>query len=154
MGTLRDYSKPLMVAEKFSADQYVAICTQGSQYLYVDGTEAYQTFLGSTAYRVGSDGVFQDARHANDFFEWLWNLIRTLFTGRTYTTDGEYSGIQTISNPTEKGQPFSFPGDIGAFPVYGSSSKLENGTEYPGYDLRDYLRITPNEDIYIQGNMS
>lgn len=144
----------MMVAEKFSADQYVAICTLGAQHLYVDGTEAYQTGWGSTAYRTGSDGIFQDSRHANSFFEALWNLIRFIFTGRIYTTDGEYSGITTISNPTEKGTPFSFPGQIGGYPIYGSESLLNNGDEYEGGDLRGSLKITPNEDIYIQGNMS
>lgn len=152
MNIKKQWVKPVMVTEHFSADQYVAICAESAQYLYVDGTEAYTTWTGSTAYRTGSDGVFQDSRHANDFFEWLWNLIRTLFTGRVYTTNGEYSGIQTIDNPTVKGTPFSFQGMN--YPVYGSSSLLENGTEYSGGDLRGRLKITPSEDIYIQGNMS
>lgn len=148
-----DYSKPLMVVEQFTPDQYVAICAAPAQYLYVDGTEAYQTWTGSTAYRVGSDGVFQDSRHANDFFEWLWNVIRYLFTGRIYTTDGEYSGIRTIENPTEKGTPFSFGGDLDRFPIYGSSGLLENGSDYSGGDLRGILKKV-GDDIYIQGNMS
>ena len=157
MNIKKQWVKPVMVTEQFSAYQYVAICALPAQYLYVDGTEeyTYHDLIGveHTAYRVGSDGVFQNSRHANSFFEALWNLIRTLFTGRVYTTNGEYSGIHTIDNPTVKGTPFSFTG-MTQYPVYGSTSQLQNGTEYSGGDLRGRLKITPNEDIYIQGNMS
>ena len=83
MNIKKQWVKPVMVTEQFSADQYVAICAESAQYLYVDGTEAYtyHDLIGveHTAYRVGSDGVFQDYRHANSFFEALWNLIRTLY---------------------------------------------------------------------------
>ena len=148
MRTLRDYSKPLMVAEKFSADQYVAICTQGAQYLYLDYVR------GSGTYNTGSDGRFQDASHVNSFWGWLLDIILRVFAGTTIQTDGEFTGIQTTANPQSKGDPYNDLNGAG-YPVYGSTSKLDNNAYYDTTnDLRGYLKITPDKEVYIQGNQS
>ena len=154
MNIKKQWVKPVMVTEQFSADQYVAICAESPQYLYVDSGHM-EKVLGADSFLSGADHYFQDKTDTGSW-SWLhalWVLILAIFTGRNYTTDGEFSGIQTISNPTVKGTPFSFQG-MTNYPVYGSGSKLDNGDYYPGTDLRGRMKITPNKDIYIQGNMS
>ena len=147
MGKLRDYSKPLMVAEKFSADQYVAICTMGAQNLYIDYVS------GNGTYHTGSDGRYQDQTHVSNLWEWIIDLILRIFAGTTIQTDGEFTGIKTTANPSMKGQLYD---DLNQsrYPVYGSFTELDDGDNYNGIDLRKKLKITADKEVYIQGNMS
>ena len=95
MKKIRDYSKPLMVIEIFSADQYVAICAERSQYIYVDMLKAQ-----GGGFTKGSDGVFQDKRHFDAWWAQLLLALLSVFTGNQYSTDGEYTSIRTTSNHT------------------------------------------------------
>lgn len=156
MNIKKQWVKPVMVTEQFSADQYVAICAEPSQFLYIDGTEkyTYTDLFGveQTAYRNGSDGIFQDSHHANSFWQVIWNAIRSFFNGRTYDSNGEFTGLQTINNPTQKGQLYNLPSNT--HPVYGSENQLTDGDAYSGPNLTGLLKKTPDNLLYIQGNMS
>lgn len=70
MKKLRDYSKPLMVIENFSANQYVAICAGPSQYLYLDAVK--RTKYGN--YEQGSDLHFQDSTTIPGWLRFFWGL--------------------------------------------------------------------------------
>ena len=152
MKKLRDYSKPLMVTEKFSSDQYVAICALPAQYLYMDGIKATQHWYGTT-YSSGSDKIFQDDSHASGL-QGIINLILSIFTGNTFDTDGEFTGTRTTANPSQKGEVVTLNW-LGNYPIYGSETLLNDGATYPGPDLRGSLKkVDATNEYYVQGNMS
>lgn len=147
MKKLKDYSKPFMVAEKFTPDEYVAVCAGPAQYLYADAIKPGGIF----GFTTGEDGVFQDSRH---FAAWLEVVlaILSIFTGNRYTTDGEYLGIRTTDSPSKKGK---VPDYQTYYPVYGSETQLSDGNSYSGPKLNDYLRVVEGtNEYYIQGNIS
>lgn len=142
----KDYSKPFMVKEQFTPNEYVAICAMPAQYLYADAIKPRSSGFG---YTTGADGKFQDERHFSGLLELLILLISAI-TGNTYETDGEYLGIRTTDSPSKKGTVTNFNKD---YPVYGSVNQLSDGQEYSGRDLRGSVKSNGNE-YYIQGNWS
>lgn len=151
MNIKKQWVKPVMVTEQFSADQYVAICAEPSQYLYIDGIRY------DSGYFEGSDGIFQAENNATEWWRILLRVLLFVITGRNFNTDGEYTGVHTIDNPSIKGEPFTFPNN--SYPVYGSSTQLSNGAQYSGGDIGSKLKVIPKGqpgagNIYIQGNMS
>ena len=153
MKPLREYSKPLMVAEKFTPDQYVAICALPPQYLYMDGIKINHGAFGYTWYSSGSDRVFQDESHASGL-QAILNLILSIFTGRNYDTDGEFTGTRTTDSPSQKGEVVTLNW-LGDYPIYGSPTQLSDGASYTGPDLRGSLKkVNATNEFYVQGNMS
>ena len=148
MKKLKDYSKPLMVAEKFTPNEYVAICALPAQYLYADAIKPRNSY----SYTTGSDGVFQDEKHFTGLLEFIMWFIAAI-TGNTYETNGEYMGIRTTGNPSEKGEKVTF--DY-SYPVYGSVNKLSDGDHYSGQNLYNTGALKKNSkgEYYIQANMS
>ena len=147
MKKLKEYSKPLMITEEFVADQYVAICTMGAQYLYIDAV------AGSGLLQDHPDGIYQDKHNVANWLEAIINILLIIFTNYHLNTDGEYTGVQTTANPTSKGRSY-YALNNNNDPIYGSYDKLENGDPYNGVDLRGSLKINNNNEVYIQGNMS
>ena len=81
-------------------------------------------------------------------------LALSWFTGNTYETDGEFTGILTTGNPSQKGKPYTsniFTNN----PIYGSPTQLSDGASYSGPDLRGSIKkVDATNEYYIQGNMS
>ena len=148
----RQYKRPLMIAEEFSADQYVAICALPAQYLYADAIKSETSILGVT-YSSGSDGVFQDESHVNTLLQRILNLILNWITGSSLESVGEYMGIRTTDSPSQKGKVVTLNW-MTNYPIYGSENQLNDGQEYNRIDLRGSLKKNDNDEYYIQGNMS
>ncbi len=147
MKQLKDYSKPLMVTEKFTPDQYVAICALPAQYLYADGLSK-----SGGSYTQGSDGYYQDEQHFTVWWQQLIVAVISFFTGNTYESDGEFMGIRTTDTPSQKGTVASFRFD---YPIYGSLTQLSDGDPYSGPNLQGSIkRVGNSSEYYIQGNMS
>ena len=60
----------------------------------------------------------------------ILNLILSLFTGRDYDTDGEFTGTMTTDHPSKKGEVVT-PHWLGDYPIYGSPTQLSDGASYP-----------------------
>lgn len=146
MNIKKQWVKPVMVTEQFSADQYVAICAVSTEYhLYMDFMHK-----NTISYSPGADGYFQDERHINGVVQAIINWILGWF-GRSLEASGEYLGVQTTNNPTLKGTLVPRNGN---YPIYGSTIKLNDGAQYEGDDLIGSLKKNANNEYYIQGNMS
>ncbi len=153
MNIKKQWVKPVMVTENFTPDEYVAICAVSTpQFLYMDGIRRHVGAFGIVSYRSGSDGVFQDESHASGL-QAILNLILSLFTGRDYDTNGEFTGTLTTDHPSKKGEVVK-ANWLGDYPIYGSPTQLSDGDSYPGPDLRGSLKKNDNNEYYIQGNMS
>ncbi len=149
MNIKKQWVKPVMVTENFTPDEYVAICAVSTpQFLYVD-------FLKKSGshYISGNDGLFQNENHASNIIQWIIYLVLSFFTGNSYETDGEFTGVMTTGNPSQKGKVFKFNA-LTDYPIYGSPTQLSDGDQYNLIDLRGSLKKNDNDEYYIQGNMS
>lgn len=147
MNIKKQWVKPVMVTEQFTPDDYVAICAMPAQFLYADGLKK-----SGSSYSQESDGYFQDARHFTVWWQQLIIAVISFFTGNTYETDGEFMGIRTTDNPSQKGTVATFRFD---YPIYGSPTQLTDGAQYTGPNLQGSIkRIGNSSEYYIQGNMS
>lgn len=147
MNIKKQWVKPVMVTEQFSADQFVAICAAQTQYyLYMD----YQRKTGTYTYAAGEDGYYQAENHVTGIVAAIINWVLSWF-GRSLNADGEFLNIYTTNNPTQKG---TLVPHNGTYPIYGSTIQLPDGAKYEGEDLIGKLKKTPNNEYYIQANMS